>query len=105
MYFKNITIATGQNGGDVGIEEQDGMHFAIAPNPSSDIVEVAFELNEASDVLITLFSTDGKRIEQKSSQYNAEGNVVFDLSSLNAGVYFLDIQVNDKKITKQVVKL
>lgn len=105
LYFKNITIAAGQNGGDVGVEEHDGMHFSIAPNPSSDVVNVNFEMNEASDVIIALISADGKKIAEKNSQYATTGSISFDLTGLQAGIYYLDIVAGSKKINRQVIKL
>lgn len=104
LYFKNITIATGQNGGDVGVEENDGMHFNIYPNPANNYVLLSYAFEKATDFSADLISADGRIITTTSSQATAEGTMSIDLSGLNAGVYFLSMHIDGKNVVRQIIK-
>jgi len=72
----------------------------IYPNPTSDKLTFVQEGNE--QVTYNILSLSGQLMQ--TSQSN-QTNTVLDLSQLNAGVYLVELKMNDIKITKRVVKL
>lgn len=69
------------------------------PNPTSDKLTCVQEGNE--HVTYTVFSLSGQLMQTCQS---SQANTVLDLSSLNAGVYLVELKMKDIKITKRVVK-
>lgn len=69
------------------------------PNPTSDKLTFVQEGNE--QLTYTIFSLSGQEMQTSQS---SQTNTVLDLSNLNAGVYLVELKMNDIKITKRVVK-
>ncbi len=76
----------------VGIDENSLNDFVIYPNPSSDIVNVSLKNPNG---MISLLSTDGKVIESREVSSNTE---TFNVGSLKAGVYFIQVGQSVKKL-------
>jgi len=76
----------------VGIDENSLNDFVIYPNPSSDIVNVSLKNPNG---MISLLSTDGKVIESRKVSSNTE---TFNVGSLKAGVYFIQVGQSVKKL-------
>nr|WP_294859227.1 T9SS type A sorting domain-containing protein [uncultured Fluviicola sp.] len=74
--------------------------IAIYPNPTSDKLTFVQEGNE--QVTYNILSLSGQLMQTSQS---SQTNTVLDLSQLNAGVYLVELKMNDIKITKRVVKL
>jgi hypothetical protein len=72
----------------------------IYPNPTSDRLTFVQEGNE--QVTYNILSLSGQLMQTTQSN---QTNTVLDLSTLNAGVYLVELKMNDIKITKRVVKL
>jgi len=81
------------------------MEYSIYPNPVSSIVNLKYNLFEASDIRIVVSDLSGKRIitqdlgKQAPGEYKSE----IDISKLTEGNYFLSIYINDKPINNQFV--
>jgi hypothetical protein len=72
----------------------------IYPNPTSDKLTFVQDGNE--QVTYNILSLSGQLMQTSQS---SQTNTVLDLSQLNAGVYLVELKMNDIKITKRVVKL
>ena len=83
--------------GTVGVLEVDQL-FAVYPNPTDGLVIIGSNLGEAIQT-ITLFETSGRLIGTYS--VNAS-QFVFDMSSLNDGIYLATIQT---KANARMVRL
>lgn len=72
--------------------------FAVYPNPTSGVINIALPQATASEVMI--FNISGKLI------YNAEAQteVEVDLSAYPAGVYFLKVENGSKNFTEKLIK-
>ncbi|WP_341900415.1 T9SS type A sorting domain-containing protein [Fluviicola taffensis] len=75
-------------------------NIGIYPNPTSDKLTFVQEGNE--QVTYNILSLSGQLMQTTQS---SQTNTVLDLSPLNAGVYLVELKMNDIKITKRVVKL
>jgi hypothetical protein len=88
----------------LGLEELIGViSLNVFPNPSSDILNVNFEMRSANKVSFQL--TDGLGRVVNSNQMNAiAGSNIwnFDVSELAAGVYNLDFTVDGATATTKV---
>jgi hypothetical protein len=75
-----------------GINEVAGSVFTVFPNPANDVVSVS--LNNVSGT-IRLLSADGKVIESREVSSSVEN---FNVKSLNAGVYFIQVGQTTQKL-------
>ncbi len=76
-------------------------NISVYPNPSNGIITIQRNSNEKMN--LEIFDITGKQIH---SQKNITDNLyTIDLSSITNGVYFINISVNDKIITKKLIKL
>lgn len=76
-------------------------NFAVYPNPTNNILNIQ---NKDNGVIskITLIDILGKTI--KTSTYNSS-EVSLDISTLNPGIYFVEIYSNEVKTIKKIVKI
>lgn len=79
------------------IDEVEKTTFTIYPNPANDALIVS-DLNIESGI-IQLLTAEGKLIE--SREFNHSANESFDVKSLNAGIYFIQIGTTVQKIVIQ----
>jgi hypothetical protein len=72
----------------------------IFPNPTSKELNVSFNANSAAT--IELVNVAGQVVATKKA--NEFANVTFNTSSLNAGVYFVNIHVAEGTFTQKIIK-
>ena len=72
--------------------------FTIEPNPSSDIIHINYDGQNVEEV--TIVSVTVKKIKSSSLGTNR-----FDISGLATGLYYLQIQLDDKFIQSQFSKM
>ncbi len=76
-------------------------NISVYPNPSNGIITIQRSSNEKMN--FSIFDITGKQIH---SQKNITDNLyTINLSNITKGVYFINISVNDKIITKKLIKL
>lgn len=78
--------------------------FSVYPNPVSDNLNIEFNLNQNSNVKLTMTDMVGKVIYQNNSKTEAAGllNYNINTSGLNSGMYLLLLQVGNETITRKV---
>ncbi|MDP2424703.1 MAG: C10 family peptidase [Bacteroidales bacterium] len=88
--------------GNVGIPENEVFNnFAIYPNPSSNIVNIAFAVKENQNVTISLATMDGKTVYlEKLNNFMGKYQRVINTSAFAPGVYILSL-ISDKATTNQ----
>jgi hypothetical protein len=92
--------------GTYGIEEKSENKFQLYPNPASDNLFVNYTLYSNSNVEISIYSMDGKRITTAFNQEQSTGNYnkQIDLKSLGLrGVYFVDLKVAGQSALQKIV--
>ena len=75
------------------LEENNAANFTVFPNPANDVVTVS--LTNVTEGTIRLLSAEGKVIESKEVSSSV---VSFNVKSLNAGVYFIQVGQTIEKL-------
>ncbi len=94
----------------LGIEENTALKansFEVYPNPANNNVYVNFDLKSNADVNITITNMVGQTVMNVTNLNNVNGsqNISVDVRNLNAGVYFVNLNVNnDVKVQKLVIQ-
>ena len=72
----------------------------LFPNPASDFINLSFDLKRPSDLMISIYSVEGKLL-QSAQSHRAEGpyRETFELG-LAAGSYFFEIQTDFGRFVK-----
>jgi hypothetical protein len=83
------------DGDVIGIKTIDTIELSISPNPTSSTITV--NTNDKIDGIV-LFNSIGSEVLRSDT-------INLNLSELPAGIYFLQIQLGSKTVTKKVVKL
>jgi hypothetical protein len=90
--FGSVTPFTTANCAVLGTSAIDKSNFKIYPNPATN--EVNIELNSTSDILeATVYNTLGAVVVSKIKI--SENNKKLDVSLLDSGVYFIELQDKD----------
>jgi hypothetical protein len=84
----------------VGIDELTSSSISIHPNPTKDWITVSLEEGTATSV--TLRNSLGQLL--LSDKTPSTNQVELDLSSYPTGIYFLQLEVDGKVITKKIIK-
>lgn len=89
------------NEATVGISEAQLAKLSVYPNPVIDEINIA-AVDVDEEIMVTMFSIEGRKVLQEKHD---GGNVKIDLrgKSLNAGVYFLNIEVGGKATVKKLL--
>ncbi|WP_343635110.1 T9SS type A sorting domain-containing protein [Fluviicola sp.] len=96
-----LTAGEGVDGASSnGIGENYLNSIGMYPNPTTDKLTFVQDGNE--NVTYTVLSLSGQLMQTSQS---SQSNTVLDMSQLNAGVYLVELKLNDIKIIKRVVKL
>ncbi|WP_339839868.1 choice-of-anchor L domain-containing protein [uncultured Flavobacterium sp.] len=84
----------------LGLGNNTLSNFVIYPNPTNDILNIQ---NKENSVIskVNVIDLLGKTIY--TSNYEVS-NVTVDLSSLNSGIYFVEIYSNDIKTVQKIIK-
>ena len=90
----------------VNILSDDYDLLSIFPNPTSGKTEVIFNSYSKEEVMLSVFSSDGRKIVNMPLQVLSGGNRFdLDLSNHQKGIYFITITTRDKvyktKVSKQ----
>ena len=93
-----IVIDTTSN----GVSEQDFSEAIITfPNPTSNILNIQFEAT--AKAIISVIDVFGQQIY--SQQISAsQKNVQLDLSDWSNGIYFIQLQTNNRSFTQKIIK-
>ncbi|MEP7128230.1 MAG: PKD domain-containing protein [Chitinophagales bacterium] len=78
-------------------EPQSATDWNVFPNPLYQFAIIAFNLAEPSDVMISLFNVDGRKISTITNQYYGAGKheIDFARNQLAAGVYLIQLKRKD----------
>lgn len=76
----------------------------VFPNPTSDILNIEFNLKETSEVLIEMVDLDGRIILTKISEKLNQGAIKkqINVSQIPGGIYFIKINVDGLITTEKV---
>jgi Secretion system C-terminal sorting domain len=100
------TASVYQVSGSVGLNQYaTSSSISVSPNPAHSATNVLYELTNKADVNITVVNGIGQTVEEVNflSQSNGKYNYTLDLNKFNKGVYVINLKIDGKIITKQLM--
>lgn len=97
---KTVEEATGI----LELTKASNVNAVLAPNPTSDFTSVTLDIQAAADVEIQVLSAEGKIVMQRA--YGSQsGSLNFPIvtSSLESGVYFVNVKVGEESTTNKLI--
>ena len=95
-------------GGNLSIDDFDtNLSLSLYPNPAETEVNIGFNLLQSSTISFSVVNVLGQVVLQSSnSKHVSTGNhtLRIPLQSLNSGVYMVVLKIDDKMITKRILK-
>ena len=87
----------------LALDEFENGSFVFYPNPASDFVTISLKDSTNSFSTITVYDVMGKMILQKKTIGTITSDTI-DLSSVNPGIYFIEVQTeNNTKVVKKLL--
>jgi flagellar hook assembly protein FlgD len=89
----------------VGLEENKSeLNFSVTPNPVTNQSTINYSLNDMSDVTISLFDINGKRVRVLLDKNQNAGNYNLPFhSDVNPGVYFVKMYTGNTQHTERIL--
>ena len=82
------------------------MNLEVYPNPTNGKIKVGFTLQKDENVWFNLYDTQGKNLQLSDYEGKSGRNIVeFDLQNYPVGAYFIDLQYNQKREIRKVMKV
>lgn len=80
----------------ITVNRESSSRFNVFPNPSSDYINLEFNLSEESDILITILNAIGEKVIELSPKYFEKGlhTELVHLNDLSSGLYFIKLSSN-----------
>jgi Secretion system C-terminal sorting domain len=77
---------------------------AIYPNPADDFANIVLDIEKKSDVAVRVLNIAGQMVSSKNFGFlNGESTINFNTSKLDAGMYMMEISLDNEKITKSLI--
>jgi len=86
----------------IGVHENEKPEVSVYPNPTTGQLRITnYELRILE---VEVFDVFGRKQKAESRRQKAEGEVVVDISTLQAGVYFVRILTEKGVVNKKIIK-
>ena len=82
--------------------EEKGQTIILSPNPTTGILNIAFESEEVINLNVGVFNVAGKEIFNVNYE-DVQYEVPFDLSTLSSGVYIFQLKINESYSYHRVI--
>lgn len=109
LYFIQYTVSKVEEETAIEEEEIEETGMSVYPNPYTETTTVRYKLESGSNVRLEVYNAVGAKVAQLANQYQSAGSYSYDLFSadfdLPAGVYYINLQVDNQVTTKKVVQL
>ncbi|MDX1652883.1 MAG: M43 family zinc metalloprotease [Brumimicrobium sp.] len=96
FFLDNINIYEGAPSNDIVLsagELNPLEQLSIYPNPADQTIHVSFSASEQKEVIVSIFSADGREVlAQKVLAQSGKNLVLLDVSALSEGVYVINMQ-------------
>ena len=83
-------------------EPKDLLSFDLLPNPAHDICQIHLELQQRKSFQFTLYNATGTAVRQ-SMHEGQELSIPLDVSNLSAGVYFVELKIDNGVAYRRLV--
>jgi hypothetical protein len=98
--YVNGTIAGTE---ELSLDQIDAM-FQLFPNPTSENATVALNLQKESTVQVRLIDMAGQEIAARNyGSLNGASTIQLNTAELNAGVYVVEVTINNEKMMKRLI--
>ena len=89
---------------NIGFDEMETNNISIYPNPSKNVTNISYSLLENAQVEVNVYSVTGSQVIDLPASQQKAGNQIINIntSSLEEGIYFVSLKINDKVITKKI---
>lgn len=77
--------------------------LTIFPNPASERATIQLSLDEEQSIEINLMSINGQLIRKEMREYYPNQSIEMDLTTLNPGIYMVNIQTDTEQFTKRLI--
>lgn len=94
--YETISVET------VDVEELDPIALEIYPNPSDGLVHVHYNLPEKMVSAIQVISLTGEVVHSVQLEQNARIETALQLNDLSAGMYLLEIDIDQEKVYRRI---
>lgn len=91
----------------VGIEElsAQNMNINLSPNPAQDHIKITYSLIAQSNVSIRIIDILGNIVYSENIRGTSGSNqTILDIKELRSGCYFVELDTNNTKATKKLIK-
>ena len=93
----------------LGIEELHNKNIiSVSPNPTTDFVTIQYKTNSSKEMIVSLFNLYGQLLKTpltpKGGPHNEISEMKVDIRDLDAGIYFVKMNVGEKEEVRKVVK-
>ena len=89
--------------GQILMDQVDDV-FQIAPNPTTNATTISINLTKDSDVNLRVLDMSGKEITARNyGKINGSSTIDMNTSKFEAGVYLVELTINNQKMTKRLI--
>jgi hypothetical protein len=80
------------------------VYLSVYPNPTNGAFNVSFNVNNPTDIDLTLYNALGRILYAETYWIQSRGNCKFNLNSeLNSsGIYYIKLKLDDKYLMKPI---
>mgnify|MGYP003967730811 FL=1 len=78
----------------------------VFPNPVVDRVSLAITLDKIADAKVIIYDELGRKVGQEHNQklYFGTNAIQLNIKDYKSGIYFVSLTIDNKSITKQIIK-
>ena len=95
-----ICVEAALSSGESDITVND---ITVYPNPSSGVFNVEINSLNISDIKISIYNLLGSVVFENNFDNSFNFNEAIDLSSVESGVYLMNVTIGNKKVTKKII--
>jgi len=80
--------------------------LTVFPNPVDDILSLAVHMDKIADSRAVIYDELGRKVGQEHNQklYFGANTIQLNIKDYKAGIYFVSLTIDNKSITKQIIK-
>ncbi|MCB2207899.1 MAG: T9SS type A sorting domain-containing protein [Bacteroidetes bacterium] len=90
-------------GGYVGFDENEGSDLLMYPNPAGENISLQSLTLNHQNMVVEIHDLNGRKLIEKHFKLDNE-TIEMDISKLKSGVYFYRLVLENKIITKKIIK-
>lgn len=88
-----------------GIKENQTVDFTVYPNPTTDRVQIGYQVTAFSEVTVKVIDATGRVLQALNlGTQNGNNSTSVDMSGLSAGMYTVVLETGEYRAVKQVIK-